>query len=574
MLQRAGPQWTRRRDGSIRAPRGTRAVGEVLADRGAAADADEQPRSRRSPRIRRSSSSTAASAAPRATGNASTRSSRALRALDDDESLLIQSGKPVGVFRTHADAPRVLIANSNLVPKWATWEHFNELDRKGLDDVRPDDRRLVDLHRQPGHRAGHVRDVRRGGPPALRRRARRQVDPRRRASAAWAARSRSPRRWPARRCSRSNASRRRIDMRSRRAISTAQARDLDEALAIIAKDCVPDAPPDQRRACRQCGGNPAGAASRRGVRRRTWSPTRRPRTISSTATCRPAGPSSSWRAAQRRSRAARRRWSRPRRASIAAHVEAMLAFHAQGVPTFDYGNNIRQVALRRRRGRTRSTFRVSCPRTSGRCSAKARDRSAGSRCPATPRTSTRPIARSSELFPDDAHLQRWLDMARRAHRVPGTARAHLLAGAGRAASRGTCVQRDGGERRVEGADRRSAATISTRVSVASPNRETEVDGAMDPDAVSDWPLLNALLNTGGRRDVGVAAPWRRRGHGLLAARRRRDRLRRHRCGGEAHRARAVERSGVRRQRAHADAGYPKAIEVANANGLDLPMVAR
>jgi urocanate hydratase len=72
----------------------------------------------------------------------------------------VQSGKPVGVFRTHADAPRVLIANSNLVPHWATWDHFNELDKQGPDDVRPDDRRLVDLHRHAGHRAGHLRDLR------------------------------------------------------------------------------------------------------------------------------------------------------------------------------------------------------------------------------------------------------------------------------------------------------------------------------------------------------------------------------------------------------------------------------
>ena len=94
---------------------------------------------------------------------------RSLRELGDEETLLIQSGKPVGVFPTHADAPRVLIANSNLVPHWSTWEHFNELDKKGLDDVRPDDRRLVDLHRKPRDRAGDVRNIRGNGPPALRR---------------------------------------------------------------------------------------------------------------------------------------------------------------------------------------------------------------------------------------------------------------------------------------------------------------------------------------------------------------------------------------------------------------------
>ena len=111
----------------------------------------------------------AASAARPATGSASTRSSRRCASSSDDESLLIQSGKPVGVFRTHADAPRVLIANSNLVPKWATWEHFNELDRKGLMMFGQMTAGLVDLHRQPGHRPGHLRDLRRGRAPALRR---------------------------------------------------------------------------------------------------------------------------------------------------------------------------------------------------------------------------------------------------------------------------------------------------------------------------------------------------------------------------------------------------------------------
>ena len=94
---------------------------------------------------------------------------RELRRLGDDETLLIQSGKPVGVVRTHPWAPRVLIANSNLVGKWATWEHFRELERGRPDDVRPDDRRLVDLHRDAGHPPGHLRDVRRGRPAAFRR---------------------------------------------------------------------------------------------------------------------------------------------------------------------------------------------------------------------------------------------------------------------------------------------------------------------------------------------------------------------------------------------------------------------
>jgi hypothetical protein len=85
---------------------------------------------------------------------------RVLKRLDEEHTLLVQSGKPVGVFRTHADAPRVLIANSNLVPRWASWEHFTSSIARA-DDVRPDDGRVLDLHRQPGHRAGHLRDLRR-----------------------------------------------------------------------------------------------------------------------------------------------------------------------------------------------------------------------------------------------------------------------------------------------------------------------------------------------------------------------------------------------------------------------------
>ena len=115
-----------------------------------------------------------------------------LKELDDDESLLIQSGKPVGVFKTHADAPRVLLANSNLVPKWATWEHFHELDRQGLFMYGQMTAGSLDLHRHPGHRAGHLRNLRRGRPPALRRQHGRAAGSSPRAWAAWAARSRWP----------------------------------------------------------------------------------------------------------------------------------------------------------------------------------------------------------------------------------------------------------------------------------------------------------------------------------------------------------------------------------------------
>ena len=87
---------------------------------------------------------------------------RSLRELENDETLLVQSGKPVGKFRTHDEAPRVLIANSNLVGQWSNYSEFNRLETLGPDHVRPNDGRFVDLHRQPGHRAGHVRDFRCG----------------------------------------------------------------------------------------------------------------------------------------------------------------------------------------------------------------------------------------------------------------------------------------------------------------------------------------------------------------------------------------------------------------------------
>ena len=114
--------------------------------------------------------STAARAAPRATGSATTPSCDSLQSLENDETLLVQSGKPVGIFRTHEYAPRVLICNSNLVGHWSNWEKFNELEKRRPDDVRPDDRRLVDLHRLAGNHPGNVRDFCRGGRKAFRRR--------------------------------------------------------------------------------------------------------------------------------------------------------------------------------------------------------------------------------------------------------------------------------------------------------------------------------------------------------------------------------------------------------------------
>ncbi len=114
---------------------------------------------------------------------------RSLQSLENDETLIVQSGKPVGMFRTHPEAPRVLIANSNLVGHWSNFDEFTRLGKHGPHDVRPDDRRLVDLHRQPGHRARHVRNIRRRWRANISADRSRASWSSRAAWAAWAARS-------------------------------------------------------------------------------------------------------------------------------------------------------------------------------------------------------------------------------------------------------------------------------------------------------------------------------------------------------------------------------------------------
>ena len=232
---------------------------------------------------------------------------------------------------------------------------------------------------------------------------------------------------------------------------------------------------------------------------------------------------------------------------MAAHVRAMLEFQRRGVPTFDYGNNIRQVALEEA-SRTRSIFRASCRRTSGRCSAGASVRSAGWRCRAIREDIYRTDAKVKELFPDDAHLHRWLDMARERIAFQGLPARICWVGLGRSRidsgwrSTRWCASGELKAPIVIGRDHLDSG------SVASPNRETEAmrDGS---DAVSDWPLLNALLNTAsGATWVAsiTAAAWasaisQHAGVVIVC-----DGTR---GGGAAHRARAVQRSGHRRHAA-------------------------
>ncbi len=489
---------------------------------------------------------------------------RALRSLREDESLLVQSGKPVGVFRTHVDAPRVLLANSNLVPKWATWEHFHELDRKGLmmfgqmtagswiyigsqGIVQGTYETFVEAGRQhyDCDLAGRwVLTAGLGGMGGAQPLA---------ASFAGASSLIVE-------CRQS-----RIDFRLKTRYLDEQASDLDDALArierhtrekravsvgllgnasevlpeLVNRSVKPDLVTDQTSAHDLVNGYlPAG-----------WSVER-------------------WVAAQAdlslhaelRDAAAR---------SCAAHVRAMLAFHAMGVPTVDYGNNLRQVAfdagvadafafpgfvpayIRPLFCRGKGPFRWVA------LSGDAADIAATDR-------------KLVELFPHDAHLHRWLAMAGERIAFQGLPARICWLGLGERHRAGLVFNAmvASGELKapiVIGRDHLDSG------SVASPNRETESmrDGS---DAVSDWPLLNALLNTAGgatwvsiHHGGGVGIGYSQHAGVVIV------------CDGSEAAAKRIERvlwndpaSGVMR---HADAGYDDAIACAQEHHLNLPCIS-
>ena len=487
----------------------------------------------------------------------------ALTELGDDESLLIQSGKPVGVFRTHADAPRVLIANSNLVPKWATWDHFNELDRKGLmmfgqmtagswiyigsqGIVQGTYETFAEAGRQ--HYGGALADKwiltaglgGMGGAQPL--------------AATMAGAS-----MLAIECQPS-----RIEMRLATRYLDAQARDLDHALALIA---------DAGKAGKPISVGLVGNAAevlpelvRRGVR---------PHMVTDQTSAHdlvygylPAGWSvERWRAAQA-DPAQHATLVAAAKASCRAHVEAMLAFHRQGIPTFDYGNNIRQVAQDEGvadafafPGFVPAYIRPLF------CEGKGPFRWAAlSGDPEDIRATDR---RVKALFPDNAHLHRWLDMAGERIAFQGLPARICWLGLGERHLAGLAFNE-----MVKTGELKAPIVIGRdhldTGSVASPNRETESmrDGS---DAVSDWPLLNALLNTAGgatwvslHHGGGVGMGYSQHAGVVIV------------CDGTAAAAKRIERvlwndpaTGVMR---HADAGYAKAIEVAKAKGLKMPML--
>ena len=485
---------------------------------------------------------------------------RSLRELGDDETLLVQSGKPVGVFPTHKDAPRVLIANSNLVPHWATWEHFNELDRKGLmmygqmtagswiyigsqGIVQGTYETFVELARQ--HYGGSwqgrwILTAGLGGMGGAQPLA---------ASLAGACSLNIE-------CRQSS-----IDFRLKTRYVDEQAADLDDALARIATYTTAG----QAKSIALLG-NAADILPelvRRGVR---------PDAVTDQTSAHdpvhgylPIGWSvEQWLTEQKASPEKVRDAAKK---SMRVHVEAMLAFHAQGIPTIDYGNNIRQMA--KDEGCANAFdfpgFVPACVRPLF-CRGIGPFRWVA--LSGDPEDIYKTDAKVKQLIPDDAHLHRWLDMARERISFQGLPARICWVGLGQRHKLGLAFNEmvRNGELKapiVIGRDHLDSG------SVASPNRETEAmrDGS---DAVSDWPLLNALLNTAGgatwvsfHHGGGVGMGYRQHSGVVIV------------CDGSEDADRRIARvlwndpgTGVMR---HADAGYEIAKACAREQGLKLPM---
>lgn len=486
---------------------------------------------------------------------------QSLRDLEDNETLLVQSGKPVGVFPTHADAPRVLIANSNLVPHWATWEHFNELDKKGLmmygqmtagswiyigsqGIVQGTYETFVEMGRQ--HYGGSLKGrwiltAGLGGMGGAQPLA---------ATLAGA-------------CSLNiECQQKSIDMRLRTRYVDEQATDLDDALACI-------------RAYTQAGeaksiallGNAAEILPqlvRMGVR---------PDAVTDQTSAHdpvhgylPIGwKVEHWLLEQKTNPDKVRDAAKK---SMRVHVEAMLEFEKQGIPVFDYGNNIRQMA-----------FDEGCKNAfdfPGFVPAYVRPlfcRGVGPfrwvALSGDPEDIYKTDAKVKELIPDDEHLHRWLDMARERISFQGLPARICWVGLGLRHKLGLAFNE-----MVRNGELSAPVVIGRdhldSGSVASPNRETEAmkDGS---DAVSDWPLLNAMLNVAGgatwvslHHGGGVGMGYSQHSGVVIV------------CDGTEAADKRIARvlwndpgTGVMR---HADAGYEVAKQCAREMGLKLPMV--
>ena len=484
-----------------------------------------------------------------------------LKRLEGDETLLIQSGKPVGVFRTHENAPRVLLANSNLVPEWANWDHFHELDKKGLmmygqmtagswiyigsqGIVQGTYETFVEMGRQHygGSLAGRWLLTAglggMGGAQPL--------------AAVMAGAS----------CLAIECQPSRIEMRLRTGYLDKQASSIDEAIAMIEEAHAEGKPVSVGLL-----GNAAEILPeivRRGIR---------PDLLTDQTSAHdpvngylPAGWTLDQWFSKRESDPAA--VAKAAKASMAVHVQAMLDLQAAGVPTTDYGNNIRQVAKDEGvenafdfPGFVPAYVRPLFCRGIGpfRWVALSGD----------PEDIYKTDAKVKELLPDNKHLHNWLDMAREKIQFQGLPARICWVGLGDRHRLGLAFNEmvASGELKapiVIGRDHLDSG------SVASPNRETEAmrDGS---DAVSDWPLLNALLNTASgatwvslHHGGGVGMGYSQHSGMVIVA------------DGTPEAAKRLERvlwndpgTGVMR---HADAGYDIAIDCAREKGLDLPSV--
>ena len=491
----------------------------------------------------------------------------ALRELDEDQTLLVQSGKPVGVFQTHKDAPRVLIANSNLVPHWATWEHFNELDRKGLamygqmtagswiyigtqGIVQGTYETFAEAGRQ--HYDGSLKGKwiltaglgGMGGAQPL--------------AAVMAGAC----------CLAVECDETRADFRIRTRYCDEKTHSLDEALAMIDRWTKAG----EAKSVALIGN--AAEVFPELVRRMKAGepmPNGRPDIVTDQTSAHdpihgylPLGWSvAEWRARQETEPKA---VEHAARASMMRHVAAMVDFWNAGVPTVDYGNNIRQVALEEGLenafafpGFVPAYIRPLFCRGIGpfRWAALSGD----------PEDIYKTDAKMKELFPENTHLHNWLDMARDRIAFQGLPARIMWIGLGDRHRAGLAINE-----MVRNGELKAPVVIGRdhldSGSVASPNRETEAmkDGS---DAVSDWPLLNALLNTASgatwvslHHGGGVGMGFSQHSGMVIC------------CDGTEDADRRIARvlwndpaTGVMR---HADAGYDIAIDCARQHQLNLP----
>ena len=485
----------------------------------------------------------------------------ALKRLEADQTLLVQSGKPVGIFQTHVDAPRVLIANSNLVPAWATWEHFDELDRKGLmmygqmtagswiyigsqGIVQGTYETFAEAGRQHCNGEWSGKWILTAGLGGM-------------GGAQPLAATMNGASLIAIECDPE-----RIAVRVKTGYLDAQARTVDEAAAMLAQATRPIS----------IGllGNAAELLPQ--LLKRAQTSQFRPALVTDQTSAHDPAHGylpehwslSRWKSLRDKEP---EEVALSARESIAKHVRAILGFKGMGVPCVDYGNNIRQEA---KNAGVKNAFDYP-----GFVPAYVRPLFCVGKGPfrwvalsGDPEDVARTDTKVRELFPEDKSLHRWLDLAGKRIRFQGLPARICWLGLGQRHRAGLAFNEmvASGELKapiVIGRDHLDAG------SVASPNRETEAmrDGS---DAVSDWAVLNALLNCASgatwvsfHHGGGVGMGYSQHAGQVIV------------CDGSAAAAQRIARvlwndpaSGVMR---HADAGYESALACAREQHLDLPL---